>query len=442
MKYDIDVARKEFLKLGYYLDAEEYINTSTKMPCHDDYGFKYLTNINSIRTKRKPYKFNHANPYSLYNIQLILDKETNGTKILDTVYKNANTKMKFVCECGNIFEMDLNLFNDGKRYCNYCSKSKRYDGLVDYQSLVEKECSERNYILKTDNLKRSNDVFEYICEKHHDMGIQTSTPYRLIKAGQGCKYCGIESRGIKHRLDMNDVIETVEKHGFQYVDYLYSKPNDKASSKLQIKCLCKKHLDKGIQIIDFQNLKNNTSGCVYCNGRFRTKESLQEEFDELNSGITILEFNSYSDITVKCNKCNNIWKTSGSNILQGHGCPRCKKSTYEKKIECILINNNINYIPQYKTAECKDKLPLPFDFYLFDHNIMLEIDGQGHYKPTNFGGISDEKAEENFKITKYHDNIKDNYCIDNSINLLRIPYFIIDNKNIDLEDYLLNNIRL
>lgn len=47
----------------------------------------------------------------------------------------------------------------------------------------------------------------------------------------------------------------------------------------------------------------------------------------------------------------------------------------------------------------------------------------------NFGGISDERAIDNLKKTKMHDIIKDTYCQQHKINLIRIPYW--DKQNIN-----------
>ena len=49
--------------------------------------------------------------------------------------------------------------------------------------------------------------------------------------------------------------------------------------------------------------------------------------------------------------------------------------------------------------------------------------------PVQFNGITIEQAENNFKNVNYHDNIKDKYCIDNNITLIRISYE--DRENID-----------
>ena len=130
-----------------------------------------------------------------------------------------------------------------------------------------------------------------------------------------------------------------------------------------------------------------------------------------------------SDITVRCKKCGYIW-TLNANSLKINGT-RCKKCSYtykgEDSIIEVLDKLKCNYIHQYKFEDCKDVRPLPFDFYLPNYNLCIEFDGQQHYEP-RFG-------EENFKSTKKHDEIKNQYCISKNIDLLRIPYW--DSNNIE-----------
>lgn len=83
-----------------------------------------------------------------------------------------------------------------------------------------------------------------------------------------------------------------------------------------------------------------------------------------------------------------------------------------------LNNNGIHFIREYKIEECKNVRPLPFDFYLPDTNILIEYDGIQHYDKDN--RFYSEQLEIN-------DNIKTNYCIDNKIKLIRIPYWDFDN---------------
>ena len=83
----------------------------------------------------------------------------------------------------------------------------------------------------------------------------------------------------------------------------------------------------------------------------------------------------------------------------------------------LLEKSNIKYIKENTFIECRNKLPLPFDFYLPDYNTIIEFDGIQHYKAVKcFGG------EKRFKETKKHDKIKNNYCEKNNIKMVRIKY--------------------
>lgn len=73
--------------------------------------------------------------------------------------------------------------------------------------------------------------------------------------------------------------------------------------------------------------------------------------------------------------------------------------------------------------------------------LLIEYDGQQHYYQVNFGGISDEESFSSFINTVYNDSLKNSYCEDNNIPLLRIPYW--DFKNIEqiLEDKILSDLK-
>jgi len=108
-------------------------------------------------------------------------------------------------------------------------------------------------------------------------------------------------------------------------------------------------------------------------------------------------------------------------INKGNSCPRCKASKGEKEIEYLLKQKKIKYISEHKFKNCKDKRLLSFDFYLPDINLCIEYDGIQHFKKSNY--FWGEKA---FNLAKKHDTIKNIYCENSDIKLLRIKY----NENI------------
>ena len=111
-----------------------------------------------------------------------------------------------------------------------------------------------------------------------------------------------------------------------------------------------------------------------------------------------------------CKTCGDTFITSKAQYDKGR--KRCKKcsgsvSVGEDIIMDFLNDNGINYDFQKRFDDCRDVIPLPFDFYLSDYNLIIEFDGPHHFMPV-FG-------EEHYLKTKKHDKIKDDYCANNNI---------------------------
>jgi len=102
-----------------------------------------------------------------------------------------------------------------------------------------------------------------------------------------------------------------------------------------------------------------------------------------------------------------------------------KKSFGEYYIKKFLDENNVKYIKEKSFPDCKNIKPLRFDFYLPNHNILIEFQGMHHYKPVN----KYNRAKRVHKKTLIHDQIKRNYCCENNITLIEIHYQEIDNIN-------------
>lgn len=181
-------------------------------------------------------------------------------------------------------------------------------------------------------------------------------------------------------------------------------------------------------------------GCPIC-GNKKTSEALRKTHDEYvkevserNPDVEIVGqyINSRTPILHKCKLDGCEWMARPYNILFGKGCPVCQESKGERIVRQWLESNKIKYIPQKRFDDCRDKNPLPFDFYLPDYNICIEYNGGQHYEPVDFAGKGPEHAMQQFIRIQYHDSIKSEYCKNSDISLLVIPYF----KNIEEE---LNN---
>jgi hypothetical protein len=125
-------------------------------------------------------------------------------------------------------------------------------------------------------------------------------------------------------------------------------------------------------------------------------------------------------------------------IKNSKGCKYCadSKSKGEIKIENYLNENNIEFDIQQSFPDCKYKILLKFDFFVYINNelsVIVEYDGIQHFEPVEYWG-----GEEGFKEQQIRDNIKNEYCKTHNIFLLRIPYWEYDNIEEILENKLLN----
>jgi very-short-patch-repair endonuclease len=114
-------------------------------------------------------------------------------------------------------------------------------------------------------------------------------------------------------------------------------------------------------------------------------------------------------------------------LLNGCGCPKCATSKGEQRIADFLDVLNIQYERQKKFACCKNKRELPFDFYISERNMAIEYDGKQHFEPVDWGFHDEELMIANFNDLQKRDRIKNKYCEDNGIKLIRIAYTEFDN---------------
>ncbi len=140
----------------------------------------------------------------------------------------------------------------------------------------------------------------------------------------------------------------------------------------------------------------------------------------------VICINSKTKVCIICPIHGEFWQIPTNHYINGSGCPACRESKGEKIIRNWLEKNNINFEIQKTFDDCKGKIKkLMFDFYLPDYNLLIEYDGEQHFKKRGF------ITEENFLKTKINDYKKDKYCNDKNIKLLRINY--LDNIEHKLE---------
>jgi hypothetical protein len=124
----------------------------------------------------------------------------------------------------------------------------------------------------------------------------------------------------------------------------------------------------------------------------------------------------------KCGVCGNLFSELPARINNGHvtSCGCRIQSVGEEYVENILKEMQVTFVPQYTFDNCKNVYVLRFDFAIFNnHNLigLIEYDGKQHFESIEYFG-----GEIGFKNTQKRDEIKNTYCKQHSIPLLRLPY--------------------
>ncbi|MFW6226075.1 MAG: hypothetical protein ACOC3V_03880, partial [bacterium] len=272
--------------------------------------------------------------------------------------------------------------------------------------------------------KNMKTKIKIICPQH---GIFEQTPDNHLNKIQNCPKCNSDKISNERKKPQEKfIIESNKIHNNKYDYSLVEYKN----MKTKIKIICPQH-----GIFEQKAYNHNIGiGCPTCS---KNKKLTNEEFilksNEIHGGkynYSLIDYkNAHTKVKIICNT-HNIFEQSPQSHLNGRGCPSCYKSKGEDVIMEYLVNNKIVFNFQKTFNDCCDKRKLKFDFYLPKYNICIEYDGEQHYRVVNrFGG------EKGFINRQRKDKIKNNYCKENNIYLLRIKY----NDNIvDILDKIIN----
>ena len=260
-----------------------------------------------------------------------------------------------------------------------------------------------------------------ICPEHGEFW---QTPIKHVNSKNGCPYC---ANNIKHTTAWF-IKKAKQVHGDKYD---YSKVNY-VNRNIKV-CIIDKKIGEFWQL-PFNHLNgygpNKTRGEKVWSKRGRiTTDDFIEKAKEIHGSKYNYDLVNYVDcntnVKIICNKCGKIFQQKPKNHINlKHGCPFCNESKLEKEVENMLIDKNILFERQ-KHFKWLGKQSL--DFYLPEHNIAIECQGEQHYRPVDFAGRGNDWAEKQFDIIKKRDLKKMNKCINNGIKIL---YYSPDNKNI------------
>jgi hypothetical protein len=259
-----------------------------------------------------------------------------------------------------------------------------------------------------------------ICKTH---GKFYQEPFKHLK-GSGCKKCSVDIQ----KLTLSEFISNSNSiHGEGKYDY--SKIKDLANGREKVCIVCPIHGE----FLQRAGAHSLGSGCKKCsdeqlsNDRSLGKEEFIHRSQEVHKNLydysKVVYKNTNTKVCITCKDHGDFYQRPGSH-MRSCGCPLCKHSIGERiilnwfKKRNIEINHHFSY-PDLLGLGGKS---LEFDFYVKHLNSLIEYDGEQHFKPVRFNGISEEKAKEQFRVLQHHDALKNQYCTERAIPLLRISY--------------------
>lgn len=128
-----------------------------------------------------------------------------------------------------------------------------------------------------------------------------------------------------------------------------------------------------------------------------------------------------------CEECNNEFLTGISNITNRDSwCPYCKHKTEKYIYKYLKKYFKVN--TQVKFPWCKKKRYLPYDFVLEDHKLIIEIDGEQHFKQIMNWTTPEE--------TQNNDIYKVSCALLNGYSILRLPQKEILENTFDWKKYI------
>lgn len=329
-------------------------------------------------------------------------------------YVNAKTKIKlFHKKCGRFYEQFPRPHLMGQ--CPICSGKFKSNTDEFVQRAKELYKNEFDYGLV--NYVSAGTKVEI---KHNKCGkVFKQTPYIHLKSGK-CACCWHD----KYTCDKEKFIKkAISLHGDEYdydtVEYFGTHKRVKI-----------KHNKCGKIFEQTPHGHLGGSRCLYCHGNERNTDGRFVEkakivHDNKYDYNEVEYIDSFHKVKIRHLKCNKYFLQAPFNHLNGVGCPFCNESKMEKLVRKYLTDKKIDFESQKKYEDCKDKRPLPFDFYLPEFNVLIECQGKQHYMPIlnwNRKNFTEEQAFEQFEDRIKKDNIKRIYAKKCGIKLIEINY--------------------
>lgn len=391
--------------------------------------FRVNFNVFSSKNKKQCNKCSKLNKQSrAYTYEYVKNfievKSNSGCKLLSTEYINMNKLLLLQCKCGNNdFKVSFSKFKlSEKRKCNECMGLKRWDR-ESIKTYVEITSDSKCEFI--DSKKNKNDHTLFLkCR----CGNKFSKSFQNFKKGQIiCNECSMKLKLLK----VTKTQEQFEKEVFDAVGKEYTVVGEYINSneliKIRHNSLACNNYTWDVIPSNFLSRESRCPKCQHGSYKKTTEEFKQEVYNLVRSEYEVISEYCGKDLNIRFlhKLCNDSFEMSPHNFLAGQRCTVCGESKGERVIRYFCDYYDVFYESQYSFKDCKNINLLRFDFAIFwdkdktKLRILIEYDGEFHYLPI--------LGEEQLLYQQSMDKIKNAYCENNNIKLVRIPYWDFDN---------------
>jgi thiol-disulfide isomerase/thioredoxin len=246
-------------------------------------------------------------PYCAGEVRLTIEemqdiaKERDG-KCLSNQYINVNTKLKWQCKEGHIWEAVPSSVKGGS-WCPYCAHRVRLS-IEEMQKLAESrggKCLSDNYINNQTKLK-------WQCKEGHIW----DAPPGHIKTGKWCPFCAHNAR-----LTIEEMQRIAESRGGKCLSDNY------INSQTKLKWQCKEgHVWEAIP-----NSIQRGTWCPTCAHKVPVSIQDMQKLAESRGGLCLSDeyIDAHSKLKWKCSN-HHVWEANYSNVYQGTWCPICARN--------------------------------------------------------------------------------------------------------------------
>jgi len=404
-------------KYGGKCLSAKYINTNTKLKWRCNKGHVWESTPSSVKRGHWCLECSGSKKKNIYDMQHLA--KMRGGKCLSSEYINNKTKLKWRCNEGHIWEAVPS--SVAKRtWCPICGQKKSHESnkltIGEMQSIAQK----RGGKCLSKEYINSKSKLKWQCNEGH---VWEAVP-GSVKNGTWCPVCAGKYRNIR---DMHKLAN--EKGG---------------------KCLSEKYTNNRTKLTwqcekdhTWESTPHNTrnSWCPECGGSKKLTLKDMHKLAETKGGkcLSVKYINARTKLKWQC-KNDHTWKANPDSVKRGSWCPECAIGLGER-ICRFFFEHIFKYLfpkSRPKWLINNDGYQMELDGFCEPLNIAFEYQGLQHYKHVEYF-----QTKVQFEKRKQDDKRKQFLCKKHGIVLILVPEIgrYLNKTNNDVIDFIIKECR-